>query len=85
METRDRQRVRTALVVAALAVVAGVAVFRIPLQSIFVLGIALVCPLLMVGMHAGGHRDGHDHGGADASPNGRNVVGRPTGHEGSER
>lgn len=61
METRDRQRARTALIVVALAVAAGIAVFRVPLQSIFVLGIALLCPLLMFGMHAGGHARGSDH------------------------
>lgn len=58
MNTRDRGRVRNVLVVVALSVAAGVAVFHVPLQSFFVLGIALVCPLLMFRMHAGGH--GHD-------------------------
>ena len=58
MNTCDRGRVRTVLVIVALAVAAGVTVFHVPLQGIFVLGVALVCPLLMFGMHAGGH--GHD-------------------------
>lgn len=62
MQVRDRQRVRTALIVMVLAVAAGVAIFRVPLQSIFVLGIALLCPLLMFGMHAGGHGHGHHDG-----------------------
>lgn len=84
MSTWDRRRARTALVVVGLAVAAGVAVFHVPLQSIFVLGIALVCPLLMFGMHAGGHR--HDdasaplHGEHDALPR----LGRSEG-EGTDR
>lgn len=70
----DRRRIITVLAVIALAVAASTAVFRVPLQSIFVLGVALVCPLLMFGMHSGGHGHGAGHGSASAPTHvGRDV------------
>ena len=81
MSTWDRGHLRTTLIVVALAVGAGVAVFHVPLQSIFLLGIALICPLLMFGMHAGGHQ----HDDAPARLHGEHddlrQLGRPGGKE----
>lgn len=66
VDPRDRARLRTALIVIGLGAAAGLAIFRIPLQSIFVLGIVLLCPLLMLGLHAsGGHGQGSHAGHED--------------------
>ncbi len=47
-------RLRLVAVLAALGAFAAVAIFHVPVQSLVVLGIALACPLMMLGMHAGG-------------------------------
>lgn len=40
-------------------VVVAVTLFRVPLATVFTLGVLLICPLLMVGMHGGGHGGAH--------------------------
>jgi len=80
MDVGDRGRARTLMVVIALVVVAGITVFRLPLTSIFVLGIALLCPLMMFRMHGGGHAHGADHGNPSAPPRGRqDTIPKQTG------
>jgi hypothetical protein len=58
-----RSRLRTGIFVVLGLVFLAVTLFRVPLASVFSLGVLLICPLLMVGMHRGGHGDGH---GADS-------------------
>ena len=53
-----RPRLRTVLLAAAGVVVVAVTL-RVPLATVFTLGVLLICPLLMVGMHGGGHGDEH--------------------------
>lgn len=54
-------KLRTRVLVATGLVVLAVTLFRVPLATVFTLGVLLICPLLMVGMH-GGHGGGHgDH------------------------
>jgi hypothetical protein len=50
------------LLVLAGAVVVAVTLFRVPLATVFTLGVLLICPLLMVGMHGGGHGAEHTTG-----------------------
>jgi len=47
------------LVAAGVAVVALVAL-GVPLASLLYVGVLLLCPLLMMGMHGGGHGHGSD-------------------------
>ena len=54
-----RPTVRTVLLVIAGMVIVAVTLFRVPLATVFALGVLLTCPLLMVGMHGGRHADGH--------------------------
>ena len=63
MDANDvkRTKLRTRVLVATVLVVLAVTLFRVPLATVFTLGVLLICPLLMVGMH-GGHGGGHgDH------------------------
>jgi len=58
------------------AVVVAVTLFRVPLATVFTLGVLLICPLLMIGMHSGGH--GGEHTMADevrADPTNRDGDG----------
>jgi Protein of unknown function (DUF2933) len=50
-----RPKLRTVLLALAGTVVVAVTLFRIPLATVFALGILLICPLMMVGMHGGRH------------------------------
>lgn len=57
-------KLRTRVLVATGLVVLAVTLFRVPLATVFTLGVLLICPLLMMGMH-GGHGGGHgDHAAA---------------------
>jgi len=59
-QTKARTKIKPAwLVAAGLAVLALVAL-GVPLVSLLYVGILLLCPLLMAGMH-GGHGQAHDH------------------------
>jgi sugar phosphate permease len=58
-----RPRLRTVLLAVAAMTLVAVTLFRVPLATIFTLGVLLVCPLMMIGMHGGGH--GADHSPAD--------------------
>lgn len=58
------QRRGVIVLAAALAVLAAVTVLRVPLSTILLLGMVLLCPLLMVGMHGGHGRHG-EHGSSD--------------------
>jgi YHS domain-containing protein len=62
---RNAKKAGLAVVVAGGVALFAVSVFGVPLASILVLGVALMCPLLMVGMHGGGHDHGHGTGGLD--------------------
>ena len=54
------QTSRRPLIAVALGVaVVALTVFKVPLGTLLLLGLVLLCPLLMAGMHGGGH----DHGG----------------------
>lgn len=74
------------IALAAAGIVIAVTFFRVPLGSLLFLGILLLCPLLMMRMHGGGH----DHEGtsrdAEDTPTRRpgNVGHRP-GNPSSER
>lgn len=59
---KRRPTIPTLLLLGAGLIVVAVAVFRVPLASVFSVGVLLICPLLMIGMH-------HGHGShrADAS------------------
>lgn len=60
-------KIRPAWIVAAgLAVLALVAV-GVPLGTLLFVGVLLLCPLLMAGMH-GGHGQAHDHETHSAEP-----------------
>ena len=50
-----RPKAQTVLFAMAAMVVVAVTLFRVPLATVFTLGVLLICPLLMVGMHRGGH------------------------------
>ena len=67
---RTPKRVGVALAVAAGVALVAVSVFKIPLSSVLFLGVVLMCPLLMVGMHAGGHDHGHGSGRLDETDDG---------------
>ena len=53
-----RPKVRSVLLPIAGMVIVAVTLSRVPLATVFALGVLLICPLLMVGMH-GGHASGH--------------------------
>lgn len=55
-----RTRIRPAWIVAAGLVVLALVALGVPLVSLLYVGVLLLCPLLMAGMH-GGHGQGHDH------------------------
>ena len=63
MDANDVKRsgVQSRVLIATVLVMLAVPLFRVPLATVFTLGVLLICPLLMVGMH-GGHGGGHgDH------------------------
>ena len=60
-EARTASRVRAWWPVAAALVLIAVFALKIPLGSILVLGLVLLCPLLMMGMHGGAHTRDGDH------------------------
>ena len=56
---KRRPTIPTLLLLGAGLSVVAVTVFRVPLVSIFSIGVLLICPVLMIGMHrghAGGQR-----------------------------
>jgi hypothetical protein len=53
-----RPKLRTVLLAGAGVIIVAVTL-RVPLATVFTLGLLLICPLLMVGMHGGGHGTGH--------------------------
>jgi hypothetical protein len=55
-----RPKLRTVLLAGAGAVIVAVTLFRVPLATVFTLGVLLICPLLMAGMHGGRHGAGHN-------------------------
>lgn len=65
-----RGRFFTGLVVGIGLALVVVALFRVPLATVFGFGVLLICPLLMMGMHSG-------HGG-DSNHGGRSHSGRST-------
>jgi hypothetical protein len=79
------------LAAAVAAAVLAVGLFGVPLGSVLFVGLLLVCPLMMMGMHGGhgppGRPDGvHDDGLADAgSSHADPTPTRPTLHEGPGR
>jgi hypothetical protein len=56
-----RPKLRAVLLALTGIVVVAVTLFRVPLATIFTLGVLLICPLIMVGIHGGVH-------GADRNP-----------------
>ena len=85
-ETQRRRRYGPGLAVAAVAAVLAVGLFGVPLGSVLFVGLLLLCPLMMMGMH-GGHDTGsdvsvHDHGPIDAgSPRGGSSSARTSGQQ----
>ncbi len=61
------RRLRRQLVIGIVVVALAIGVFKVPLASILFVGLALLCPLMMLGMHGGGH----DHAGHGVEGNGR--------------
>jgi len=51
------------LVVTTVIAVVAVVGFGIPLGTLLIIGLVLCCPLMMLGMHGGGH----DHGGGSSA------------------
>ena len=49
------------LTIVALATLVVAILYLAPLQGLLVLGLWLVCPLLMIGMHASGRHHGSQH------------------------
>jgi hypothetical protein len=54
------------LVVTTVIAVVAVVGFGIPLGTLLIIGLVLCCPLMMLGMHSGGH----DKGGGSSPPEG---------------
>ena len=52
------------IAVALVAAAIGATVFKVPFGTLLLFGLLLLCPLLMAGMHGGGH----DHGGPRDAP-----------------
>lgn len=64
MTPLEGRRPKLRIVLLALgAVVVAMTLFRVPLATVFTFGVLLICPLLMIGMHGGGH--GAEHSTAD--------------------
>lgn len=59
-QTTGRTRIRPAWIVAAALAMLVLVAFGVPLVSLLYVGILLLCPLLMVGMH-GGHGQAQSH------------------------
>lgn len=58
-----RSRVRPSWVFLGGLGLLGLVAVGVPLTTLLYIGVLLLCPLMMVGMHGGhGHDDGHDHG-----------------------
>lgn len=56
MTPLEGRRPKLRIVLLALgAVVVAMTLFRVPLATVFTFGVLLICPLLMIGMHGGGH------------------------------
>jgi hypothetical protein len=70
-----RPKLRTVLLAGAGVIIVAVTL-RVPLATVFTLGLLLICPLLMVGMHGGGH--GAEHNSVD------DVHADPTDRTGEE-
>ena len=51
------------LVVTTVIAVVAMVGFGVPLGTLLIIGLALCCPLMMLGMHGGGH----DHGGGSSA------------------
>ncbi|HEX6581783.1 MAG TPA: DUF2933 domain-containing protein [Actinomycetota bacterium] len=79
MEANDVKRTKlgSRVLVASVLVVIAVTLFRVPLATVFTLGVLLICPLLMMGMH-GAHGGGH----GDHAASGDDVRVSPGRHEG---
>ncbi len=90
-ETRGRRMLGPGLAVAVGAAALAVGLFGIPLGSVLFVGLLLLCPLMMMGMH-GGHGapggpdqvDDHTRPTREA-PHPDPIATRPTHHEGSGR
>lgn len=55
-----------AVLLGVTAAMAAVVLFGVPLGSVLYLGVLLLCPLMMIGMHGDhGHRGNHAHGPGD--------------------
>lgn len=76
----DLRRWRTPLLLAAAAAVLAVTVFQVPLGTLLVLGLLLVCPLMMVGMHGRGHGATSEAGCAEGGPRAEDPRGSQQGH-----
>lgn len=66
-------KVKVAWVVAAALVAVGLVALGVPLASLLFVGVLLLCPLMMMGMHGGAHGG---HGSEQAQPTGGDA--RPT-------
>ncbi len=59
-------KTRTVLVVVGGAALLALTVFKVPLATVLLVGVWLVCPVMMMGMHGGhGHGNGSVSGDAD--------------------
>ncbi len=60
---RPRRTLPSVLVLAAIVLFGGLAMGGVPLGSLLVLGLVLMCPLMMMGMHSGQGNGDHLRGG----------------------
>ena len=55
----SRTQIGAFAILAAVVALVAVVGFGVPLGTLLIIGLVLCCPLMMLGMHGGGH----DHGG----------------------
>ena len=61
MNVRGSRMRWTPLTILAVAALAVAVLYLAPLQGLLVVGLWLVCPLLMIGMHISGRNHGSHH------------------------
>jgi len=75
-QTIGGRKLRPGWLVAAALVGVGLVAVGIPLASLLSVGVLLLCPLLMMGMHGGGHGHASD-GSQEARGHAHGATGAP--------
>jgi hypothetical protein len=65
--TYSKAQIGGFLVAVAVIAVVAVAGFGVPLGTLLIIGLVLCCPLMMLGMHGGGHDHGAGSSAGEAS------------------